>query len=276
MLPIVYLNGEYVPKESATLHVSDLAILRGFGIFDFFRYVEGKPRFVEDHLDRFFRSADQLGLEMPVSKDELREVVMELIRQNGLEDGGIRFVLTGGYSENGYTPTTPNLIGMAYPFPPLPRELTENGAKILLHDYQRQFPSVKSIDYLEGIRIQPMLKERGMDFVLYVDQQGYVRESDRSNYFIVVDGRLITPAADILHGITRMHLLRLAEQLGLSTEERAIHRDELLAADELIICSSAKAALHAQSVDGQLIGDGRPGPVTRKLQAAWPAYYLAH
>ncbi|MTB51163.1 aminotransferase class IV [Lewinella sp. W8] len=276
MLPIVYLNGEFVPKASATLHVSDLAILRGFGIFDFFRYVQGKPRFVEDHLNRFFRSADKIGLEMPVSKDELRAVVMELIKRNELDDGGIRFVLTGGYSENGYTPTTPNLIGMAYPFPPLPRELTDNGANILLHEYQRQFPTVKSIDYLEGIRIQPMLKERGADFVLYVDQQGYVRESDRSNYFIVVDGKLITPAADVLEGITRMHLLRLAQQLGLPTEERAIHRDELLAADELIICSSAKAALHARSVDGKLVGDGTAGPITRKLQAAWPAYYLAH
>lgn len=276
MLPIVYLNGEYLPKASATLHVSDLAILRGFGIFDFFRYVEGKPRFVEDHLNRFFRSAELIGLEIPVSKETLRGVVMELIRKNGLTDGGIRFVLTGGYAADGYTPGTPNLIGMAYPFPPLPRELTENGARILLHDYQRQFPLVKSIDYLEGIRIQPMLKEKGADFALYVDRDGFVRESDRSNFFMVMEEKLITPAADVLPGITRMHLLRLAQQLGIPTEERAIHQDELMAAAELIICSSAKAALHARSVNGQQIGDGTAGPVTRRLQAAWPEYYLAH
>jgi len=127
MYPTVYLNGQYLPKEEAALNVADLAILRGFGIFDYFRYADGKPRFIEDHLDRFFRSAKLLELEMPVSRDQLRATVYELIQRNEQPEGGIRFVLTGGYSPDGYTPTTPNLIAMGYPFKGPSNEQYERG-----------------------------------------------------------------------------------------------------------------------------------------------------
>lgn len=272
MYPTVYLNGQYVPKAQAALNVADLAILRGFGIFDYFRYAAGKPRFIEDHLDRFLRSAKLLALEMPVSRDELRAAVHELIKRNGVPDGGIRFVLTGGYSPDGYTPTTPNLVAMAYPFTAPSDALYARGVKVLLHHYERQFPQVKSIDYLEGIRIQPMLKSKGADYALYVDREYNVRESDRSNFMIVRDGILITPKDDILHGITRMHLLKLAKQLGIPTDERAVSVNELKQADEALICSSAKGAMGITSVDGEPVADGKVGPVTQQLMAGWGAY----
>lgn len=272
MFPIVYLNGEYLPKEKAALNVADLAILRGFGIFDYFRYADGKPRFVEDHLDRFFRSAKLLELAIPASRDELRDAVHELIARNGSDSGGIRFVLTGGYSPDGYTPGQPNLVAMAYPFTEPPASQYERGVKVWLHRYERQFPQVKSIDYLEGIRIQPMLKAKGVDYALYVDRDDNVRESDRSNFMIVKDGVLITPVDNILHGITRLHLLRLAGQLGILTEERPVSVAELKAAEEVIICSSTKGAMAITEVDGQTVADGKPGPVTRKLMAGWQEY----
>ena len=146
MFPIVYVNGEYLPKAQAALNVADLAILRGFGIFDYFRYADGQPRFIEDHLDRFLRSAKLLDLEMPVSREELRAAVYELIKRNGEPDGGIRFVLTGGYSPDGYTPTTPNLVAIAYPFKGPSDEQYALGVRVLLHHYERQLPQVKSID----------------------------------------------------------------------------------------------------------------------------------
>ncbi|MEO0733830.1 MAG: aminotransferase class IV [Bacteroidota bacterium] len=272
MLPIVYLNGQYVPKEEAALNVADLAILRGFGIFDYFRYAGGRPRFLEDHLDRFIRSAKRLALDLPATREELREAVFQLIKRNEIADGGIRFVLTGGYAPDGYTPTNPNLVGLAYPFHGPPPEQYETGVKVLLHPYQRQLPVVKSIDYLEGIRIQPMLRAKGLDYALYVDHTGNVRESDRSNYFLVKDGMLITPGEDVLHGITRLHLLRLARELGVTVEERPVSVAELRAADEAIICSSVKGAMPITEIDGKPVADGRPGPVTRRLVAAWPDY----
>ncbi len=272
MLPIVYLNQQYLPKEAAALNVADLAILRGYGIFDYFRYQNGQPRFVEDHLDRFLRSAKLLSLEVPISRDELREVVQQLIVRNGGGDGGIRFVLTGGYSADGYTPTKANLVAMSYPFKGPAQEQYEAGAKIMLHEYERQLPEVKSIDYLEGIRIQPLLQKKGCDYALYVDRDHNVRESDRSNFMIVKDGTLITPAEKVLLGITRLHLLRLAGQLGIPTQERPVSVSELLAADEAIICSSTKGAMAITSVDGTPLANGKVGPVTRRLMAGWQEY----
>ena len=272
MYPTVYLNGQYLPKEEAALNVADLAILRGFGIFDYFRYADGKPRFIEGHLDRFLRSAKLLELEIPASREELRTAVHELIERNGVADGGIRFVLTGGYSPDGYSPTTPNLVAMAYPFKGPSAEQYERGVAALLHHYERQLPQVKSIDYLEGIRIQPMLKAKGADYALYVDHHHNVRESDRSNFMIVQNEVIITPKENILHGITRLHLLQLARQLGINVEERNVSVNELKQADEAIICSSTKGAMAITKVDTAPISNGKPGPITRRLMNAWDKY----
>ena len=269
MLPSVYLNGDYLDKTAATLNVADLAILRGYGVFDYFRYAKGQPRFLDDHLERFQNSARGLGMELPVSAEELTEVVHQLIERNGRGDGGIRFVLTGGYAPDGYTPSTPNLVAMAYPFSYPPPEFYETGFNVVFHEFERQLPRIKTIDYLEGIRIQPLLKKHGADYVLYVDRDGNVRESDRSNYLIVKDGTLITPVDDILLGITRKHILRLARELGVPVEERAIHREEVQLADEAIIASSTKGVLPITRLGGQPVGNGTVGPVTRRLMGGW-------
>lgn len=269
MLPIVYFNGDYLSKEQASLNVSDLSILRGYGIFDYFRYLNGKPRFLEDHLDRFYNSAAGLLLEVPISKEALAEVVHQLIERNGGGDGGIRFVMTGGYSENGYEPGTPNLVAMSYVFTPPPAHQFEKGCSVILHHYERQLPRVKTIDYIEGIRLIPVLRAAQADYPLYVDRDNNVRESDRSNFFIVKDGMLITPIDDILLGITRKHIIRLAKSLDLKVAERKVSSKELLEADEAIIASSTKGPMPITKVDGKLIGDGKPGVVTRRLMEEW-------
>jgi len=275
MFPIVFLNGKYLDKSVATLHVSDLSILRGFGIFDYFRFMAGKPRFLADHLDRFYTSAELMGMDCPIDREELAAVVHTLIDRNDVPAGGIRFVMTGGYSENGYQPTAPNLLAVAYPFKPAPAEQFQAGCRVLLHQYERQLPRVKTTDYIEGIRLLPELKRRNADYPLYVDRDDQVRESDRSNFFIVRDGVLITPIDDILLGVTRKHLLRLAHELGIPTEERAVSKAELLAADEAILASSTKGAMPIAQINGQAIGDGNPGPMTHRLMEAWPAYGAA-
>ncbi len=273
MLPIVYLNGDYLSREEASLGLADLSILRGYGVFDYFRYLDGKARFLNDHIDRFFRSAEEMRMVCPITKADLAEVVQQLILRNEQANGGIRFVMTGGYSPDAYELASPNLMAMAYDFK-LPSEAQFiNGCAVMLHEHERQLPRAKSIDYLEGIRILPLLKAQGADYPLYVDRDGFVRESDRSNFFIVKDGCLITPVEDILLGITRKHILLLAEQLGIPTEERPVSEAALLAADEAIIASSTKGAMPIRQVDGQLIGSGKPGPITQQIMAAWPAYY---
>jgi len=269
MLSTVYLNGEYLDQQAARLHVSDLSILRGYGVFDYFRYTGGQPRFVTDHLERFGRSAAGLGLTVPLPTEQLAGVVHQLIERNGGRDGGIRLVLTGGYATDGYSPASPNLLGLPYPFQGPPAALYERGCSVLLHDYERQLPHVKSIDYIEGIRIQPLLRKRGAHYPLYVDRDGNVRESDRSNFMIVRGGVLITPVDDILLGITRDHLLDIAAELDIPLSERAVSVKDLLTADEALICSSVKGVMPITKVDGNAVGGGAAGAITLRLMQAW-------
>lgn len=268
-----YINGQLFPQAEASLGVADLALLRGFGIFDFFVFENHQPRFLEDYLDRFTRSAVKMHLELPITREELAHQIHQLIRQNEQEKGGIRLLLTGGYTENGFTPpNTPNLLVLQYPFSQPPAEQYEHGARIMTHHYQRELPTVKTINYLRGIWLIPELKARQADYVLYHDGQ-YVRESDRSNFFLVTqEGELVTPAEKILLGITRMKLLDLARSLGIPTTERDITLDELKRARECFISSSLKGALPISSIDGKPVGDGKPGPVNRQLQQAFLAF----
>lgn len=270
MLDTVFFNGEFLDREKARLHVSDLSVLRGYGVFDYFRYADGQPRFMADHLARFARSAAGLGLELPLATSQLSEVVLELIDRNGGGDGGIRFVLTGGYAADGYTPTLPNLVGLPYLFRAPAERLYTEGCRVLLHHYERQLPTIKSIDYLEGIRIKPQLAAAKADFPLYVDRDNKVRESDRSNYLIVKNGVLLTPKENILLGITRKHVLQLASELDLPIQERNVSVSELLTADEAIICSSVKGVMPiTQVVSLEKSSDYLIGPITRQLMAAW-------
>lgn len=273
MLPTVYLNGEYLDQQTARLHVSDLSILRGYGVFDYFRYAAGKPRFLTDHLTRFESSAAGLGLPVPLTPAEFSIVVHQLIERNGGGEGGIRLVLTGGYADDGYTPRDPNLLGLPYAFQGPNEALYERGCSVLLHAYERQLPRVKSIDYIEGIRIQPLLRAEGADYPLYVDRHGNVRESDRSNFMIVRDGVLITPVDDILLGITRARLLDLARELGIPVREAVVSVTDLLSAEEALICSSVKGLMPITKVNGNHIGGGAAGAITSRLMQTWREYH---
>ena len=276
MLSTVYFNGQYLDREDARLHVSDLSILRGYGVFDYFRYADGKPRFIEDHLKRFRLSAAFLHLPLSPSDTELTEIVHTLIERNGVPEGGIRFVLTGGFSPDGYTPQEPNLLALPYPFAAPPEHWYDTGVTVYLHRYTRQLPEAKTIDYVEGIRIQPLLRKVGAQYPVYVDDAGQVRESDRSNVMIFRDGTLITPRQNVLLGITRQHLLEVARAAGIPTAERKVSVDEFLTADEAVICSSVKGAMPITGIlGGEISRDknfGTPGPLTRKLMAAWREY----
>lgn len=275
MLEQVYVNGSFVNAGKAGLGLTDLGILRGYGVFDYFRYSDGQPRFLGDHLDRFVNSAGLLNLAVPRSHGELSDVIYELIARNQVAEGGIRMVLTGGYAEDGYTPTRPNLVGIAYPHHPPAASLYANGCKVMLHRYQRQLPQAKTIDYIEGIRIQPQLRDCGAQYPVYVDRLNQVKESDRSNIMIVSGETLITPIDGILAGITRKHILRLAHRLGLAVSEAPVSVEQLLAADEAIICSSIKGLLPISEIAGRGISPDRalrPGKVTARLMELWPDY----
>lgn len=264
MIRYYNLNGKLVETDRARLQVSDLAILRGFGIFDYFLVKKHQPLFLQDYLDRFYTSAEKLGLSVPVVRGEMTRLIRELIAANELADAGIRLVLTGGYADDSYTPTAPNLIIMEHAYKAPPSWQFDEGIRLMSHDHQRELPEIKSINYLTGIRLQAALKAQQADYLLYHDQ-GIIRESDRSNFFGITEaGILVTPHEKILRGITRKQVIRLAKEV-MPVEEREVSMEEIGQFKEAFLTSSTKGVMPVVQIDEQSIGDGKPGDLTYRL-----------
>ena len=259
----VWVNDSLIPSDEANLNIADLAVQRGYGIFDFFKTIDGQPVFLEDHLDRLFRSAVLMRLELKQSRDEIRSKIKRLIESNNLNDSGIKVILTGGFSPDGFNIAEPNLIISQQGFQ-IPRTMSEKGVSILTHEYQRQFSNAKTLDYLQAIWLQPILKEKKADDVLYYSD-GLLRECPRANIFIVTkDQKVLTPESGMLKGVTRKHVLEISGAMYV-TEARDVSLEELRNAGEVFITSTTKNILPVVQVDGYVIGDGNPGEVTRTL-----------
>ncbi len=259
----VWVNDSLIPSDEANLNIADLAVQRGYGIFDFFKTIDGKPVFLEDHLDRLFRSAVLMRLELKQSRDEIRDKIIRLIENNNLKDSGIKVILTGGFSPDGFNIAEPNLIISQQAFE-IPRTMSEKGISILTHEYQRQFSNAKTLDYLQAIWLQPILKEKKADDVLYYSN-GLIRECPRANIFIVTkDQKVLTPESGMLKGVTRKHVLEISGARYV-TEARDVSFEELRNAGEVFITSTTKNILPVVQVDGYVIGDGNPGEVSRAL-----------
>ncbi|MFD2515518.1 aminotransferase class IV [Pontibacter locisalis] len=264
-LPLyAYLNQEFLPLKSATLHVSDLAIQRGYGVFDFIK-VEGKqPLFLQNYLDRFYSSAGELNLKVPCTKQELKATIFDLVQKNDLGTSGLKMILTGGYSENGFDPVVPNLLIQQQSLTLPGKEMVENGIKVITHEYVRELPEVKTINYTMGIRLQKTVKEKGAADVLY-HTNGAVSEFPRCNFFIVKqDGTVATPSQNILRGITRKNVLSLAARKFKAVEEE-ITLEDVLQAKEAFLTSTTKRVVPIVKVDEAVIGEGKPGEVTLSL-----------
>lgn len=258
-----------MPKAEARIGVGDLALVRGYAVFDYFLFANYRPRFIKDYIDRFFRSADRLGLQMPISKTEIAQVVTDLIAANNVERGGIRFLLTGGYSPNSFKPTKGNLIVYQDPFPTAPDHHYTEGASVATYQHEREIPEVKSINYLTAIRIVDWLEEQGADYPLYHDGE-YILESDRSNFFILNENNeLLTAATRVLGGITRKKIIEIAKAEGITVIEKEVSLAELRAAKEAYLTSSIKGILPVCTIDGKTVGNGKPSDLAHKLQAIY-------
>jgi len=261
---IAYLNSNFIEEEKAVLSVKYIAIQRGYAAFDYLRIKNNYPLFLEDYLDRFFNSAGFMHLHPVHSREEVKKVVLELIRKNNLPDSGIRMILTGGYSPDHYEPVSGNLIILQEKLQLPSHETFSAGVKVITHEYQRDLPHVKSINYFMGIWLQPKLKEQNAADVLY-HRQGIVSELPRANILMVTkDGTIVTPYENILSGITRMKLLQLAAK-NFIAEERKVTISELKNAAEVFMTSTTKRILPINKLDDTVIGNGKVGPVTTLL-----------
>lgn len=260
---IAWMNGVYLPLDELKLGYHDIGLLRGYAVFDFMRTKNHVPVFLEDYLHRFRASAEALRLEIPFSDAGLRNVVQKLVSLQPQDEMGIRFLLTGGYSDDAYTVQSPNFMITPVQIKPVPNTLP-NPVKIITYRYERQLPEVKSIHYTMGILLQEQVKAAGAFDVLYYSEQG-ITEFPRSNVFMVTkQGELCTPAHAVLKGVTRKRVIQLAGEL-LPVQEKNISLQELYGAAEIFITSTTKKIIPVTQVNDHIIGAGKPGPVALQL-----------
>lgn len=259
-----FVRGEIIPLENSFLHISDLSIQRGYGVFDFFKVNNGHAFFLNDYLDRFYHSAAVMRLVVPYVTRDLKKIIHQLIRQNDLPESGIKMILTGGYSRDGYQPGESNLIITQQPLILPASDLVEKGIKVVTYEYVRDFALAKTINYTMGIWLSNMVAEKNASDVLYF-KNGVVSEFPRCNFFIVKeDGTIATADENVLLGVTRKHVLSLAAKHYRSTVGK-ITLDDVRNAKEAFLTSTTKRIVPVVQIDDTTIGDGNPGPITRSL-----------
>lgn len=261
-----FINGKYIPLDQSSVPVSDLIIQRGYGIFDFFLVRDQVPRFLSLHLDRFLRSAALMNLDLSSTKEELADIIQNLIRKNNIQNSSVKMILTGGISTDDFTlaPAKSSLIIINKPFELKLPGAWKNGASLITSNYQREIPEAKTINYIRSVRLSQKLVESNAAEVLYLDRN-WVRECSRSNIFYVKDNCVYTPKSKILEGVTRKRILQLK---GYHIQQKDFKIKDLLAADEVFITSTTKGVLPIVKVDSQMIADGRIGVVTKAVQKA--------
>ncbi len=271
----IYLNGDYVDKQDAKVSVFDHGLLYGDGVFEGIRLYDGCVYKLDEHLERLEHSAKAILLEIPMSRAELAEAVCETCRRNDLQNGYVRLVVTRGPGHLGLTPDgcgPQSVIIIADDIQLYPEELYENGLKIISVPTRRINssalpPAVKSLNYLNNILAKIEAKRVGYLEALMLNDKGEIAECTGDNVFIIRKGVLYTPPLDAgsLRGITRAAVMELAEGMGIKVKEQALTRYDLWIADECFLTGTAAEVIPCVEVDHRSIGEGTPGPLTKKL-----------
>jgi len=275
---IIYIDGKYLPEDQAKISVFDHGFLYGDGVFEGIRAYNGRVFRLKEHLDRLYDSAKTIDLHPPLSKDELAEVICELLRKNKLENAYVRPIISRGVGDLGLDPRKcpkPSVIVIATSWGAMYGDLYDKGLRAITVSVRRNPaealpPNVKSLNYLNNILAKIEANYKGGDEAIFFDTNGYVSEGSGDNLYVVKNGEIITPPTlNNLRGITRMVLLELAGSLGITVHEQNMGYFDLYTADEMICTGTAAEVAPITWVDGRVIGTGKPGPVTRQLLAAF-------
>jgi branched-subunit amino acid aminotransferase/4-amino-4-deoxychorismate lyase len=259
-----YFNGDLLPYSDLHLHVSDLQIQRGYGIFDFFRTRKGSIPWLEDYTDRIFNSLKLSEIELAMDREQFKTIVFELQEKNKLENGAFKVLVTGGYSDSlDAVSGPPNLMILNLPWQAPPADSFSKGVNLIKKQFVRSEPEVKTLYYFNTLSLRKKLKSfKAIDVLFHTD---LITEASRANLFFIKDGTILTPARDILKGITRKQLLSKHSEIELAD----IDSDRLYEFDEVFLTSTSRDITPVVSIEGKKIGKGIPGPVTREVQASF-------
>ena len=271
----IFLSGKLVNKEQAVVSVFDHGLLYGDGVFEGIRVYGGKVFLLKEHIERLYESAKAIRLTIPMSLSQMIQATKDTVAANGIGDGYVRLVVTRGAGSLGLDirkTSNPQVIIIADTITLYPPEIYQNGMNLITASTIRNHPGalparIKSLNYLNNILAKIEGTDAGTVEALMLNHKGEVAECTGDNIFILKNGVLKTPSPDagILEGITRNAVLRLAREAGIPTQETTLIRHDLYVADEMFLTGTAAEVVPVVSLDGRLIGDGKPGPITRRL-----------
>jgi len=262
-----YLNGKIISENEAKISLKDIAILRGYGVFEFLRTYNSKPFLLKEHFTRLRKSAKNLNLQLPISQKELFKQIKKLLLKNKFKESAIKLVLTGGQIiDSGgmeYDKNSPTFFILVDKLQELPKSFYQKGVKLITYEHLREIPGAKTINYITAIKLQNLCKRKKAFDILYT-QNGFLLETTTSNFFIFKKDKLLTPKKNILIGLTRNFVIKLAKN-KFKVEERDIDLKELERAEETFIASTTKEILPVVKIDNKIIGNGRVGKKTKYL-----------
>jgi len=275
----VYIDGVYYPKSQATVSVYDHGLLYGDGVFEGIRAYNGIVFKLKEHISRLYRSAHALMLKTPLTEEEITQAVVETLRKNSLRDAYIRLVVTRGVGDLGLDPRKcpkPSVIIITDTISIMSSEAKEKGISTVItwlrrHPVDTTTHEIKSLNYLNSVLAKMEATAYGADEAIGLDKNGLISEGVGENLFIVKDDKIFTPPSSTgaLAGITAQLAIKFAKNLGYEVAETNITPFQLFTADEAFFTGTAAEVVPIREVNKRQIGNGCPGPVTKKLMAAF-------
>jgi len=272
---LIYIDGEYYPKSNAKVSVYDHGLLYGDGVFEGIRAYNGVVFKLKEHIDRLYRSARVIMLDILLTKEEMIKAVLQTLRENNLRDAYIRLIVTRGVGDLGLDPrkcSKPTVIVITDVIKLHSTEAKERGIRAMIVWVKRDpvdatSHEVKSLNYLNSILGKIEANIAGFDEAICLDKNGHLSEGIGENLFIVKNGKVLTPptSTGALVGITRDVVMKLAEKLGYEAIEKTVTPTDLFTADEAFFTGTAAEVVPIVEVNKRIIGDGTPGPIIRRL-----------
>ncbi|MGA3406551.1 MAG: branched-chain-amino-acid transaminase [Candidatus Bathyarchaeia archaeon] len=273
---VTYVNGEFKPQSQAMISVFDRVVSYGDGVFDTMVSKNGYVFKLDQHLERLFRSAKAVKIDVQKSKEEVKSLIVEAIKRNELRDCYVKIVITRGVAwvplmSSKEEPHTTIVIFVSPPVGVVSDEKIRKGAKLLSTTIKRNHPEsldprIKSVNYQANVLMRREAVEGGADEAVSYGFDGYVAEGGGDNIWIVKNKVLMTPGHGVLEGITRETVIEIAQQLGYSAMTTNINKYDLYQADEVFLSSTAGGIIPVIEVDRRLVGSGTPGPITKQIQ----------
>ena len=279
---IAYMNGEYVPMCEAKISILDWGFLRSDATYDVVHVWKDRFFRLDVHLDRFFSSAEKIHMNMPVTRDELAGILAQCVVRSGHSDAYVEMIITRGVSpvfSRDPRDSKPQLICFAIPFGwILKPDDRERGLSIAVSDIRRISPAsvdptVKNYHWLDLVMGLYDAYEKGAENVVLTDENGNLTEGPGFNVFAVTDGKIITPDSGVLQGVTRRSAIELAEELQITVTEQSFSAAMASRADELFATSTAGGIMPITKINGNPVGAGGLGDITRQLI---DAYWAKH